>query len=51
MAARRAVLSVGSFLLALVFWPGSGAGDEPIKVGGTGPRCGRWSSRERRSTA
>ena len=36
MITRRAVLSVGSFLLALVFWPGPGAGDEPIKVGGTG---------------
>src|SRR5688572_27975801 len=36
MITRRAVLSVGSFLLALVFWPGPRAGDEPIKVGGTG---------------
>jgi phosphate transport system substrate-binding protein len=36
MPARHAVLSVGSFLLALALWPGPGAGDEPIKVGGTG---------------
>jgi phosphate transport system substrate-binding protein len=36
MAKRRAVLSVGSFLLALVLWPGPGAADELIKVGGTG---------------